>query len=477
MPDRARLSRRSLLRLGAAALALPSAGLRGVLAADGVREFSLEPQDLLTRLAPEPFPETAVWSYGAGVPGPEIRLRQGEPVRIRVRNRIERPTTVHWHGLRIVNHMDGVPNLTQPPIMPGEEFVYEFTPPDAGTYWYHSHVDVPEQVGRGLHGPLIVEEAEPPAVDRELTWVLGDWRLNPDASIKGDFLNPQDYSRAGRIGNTVTLNGRASAPLAVRAGERLRLRLVNVCNARIFSLRFQEHVPHVIALDGQPVAPYVPRGGAVQIAPAQRVDLVLDMVGAPGSRAQVLDTYYPQSPFKLTDIVYTGEDRLRVGKPEDIPVLPPNPVPAVDVANGQFEVIDLEGGDMGNLSSAQLKGRDVGLSELFMLGKMWAINGIAGFRTTQPPLFSVPLGRTCVLAFRNHTAWPHPMHLHGHTFEVLEHLGDEQMVGKQLDTVLLGPGENAKVAFVADNPGDWLFHCHINSHAEAGMLAVVRVQA
>ena len=475
MPDYLTLSRRSLLRLSAAAALGSTTAMRGVLAADGVRELSLEAREAQARLAPHPFPETAVWSYDGVVPGPEIRLQRGEPVRIRVRNSLTRPTTVHWHGLRIANAADGVPNLTQPPIMPGEEFLYEFTPPDAGTFWYHSHVDNAEQVGRGLHGPLVVEDQTPYAVDRELTWVLGDWRLNNDASIKDDFLNSQDFARAGRIGSTITVNGRAPQPVTVRSGERIRLRLVNVANARIFSLRFERHEPTVIALDGQAVEPYVPRGGAIQLAPAQRVDVVLDLMRSPGERLQVIDSFYPQSPYKLLDLVYSDESRLRTGIPPAVPSLVPNAIPVPDLRDGQIEDVLLEGGDLGHLSTAQLKGRDVGMSELFMLGKMWAMNGIAGFRTTQPPIFTVPLGKTCVLSFRNHTAWPHPMHLHGHHFQIVEHAGDETLIGKWQDTVLLGPGENAKVAFVADNPGDWLFHCHILSHAEAGMLAVVRV--
>jgi FtsP/CotA-like multicopper oxidase with cupredoxin domain len=125
------------------------------------------------------YPETAVWSYNGMVPGPEIRLRQGERLEVAVENRLAEETTVHWHGLRVPNAMDGVPHLTQRPIAPGETFVYTFNAPDAGTYWYHPHQRSFEQVGRGLYGPLIVEEREPLQVDRDLTWVLDDWRLLP----------------------------------------------------------------------------------------------------------------------------------------------------------------------------------------------------------------------------------------------------------------------------------------------------------
>ena len=112
-------------------------------------------------------PETDIWGYDGLAPGPVLRLRQGAPARIIVENQLSQDTTVHWHGIRLPNAMDGVPGLTQPPIKPGESFVYEFTPPDAGTFWYHSHVNSLEQLGRGLAGVLIVGEREPVAVDRD----------------------------------------------------------------------------------------------------------------------------------------------------------------------------------------------------------------------------------------------------------------------------------------------------------------------
>jgi FtsP/CotA-like multicopper oxidase with cupredoxin domain len=135
--------------------------------------------------------------------------------------------------------MDGVPHLTQRPIAPDETFIYEFEAPDAGTYWYHPHQRRFEQVGRGLYGPLMVEEREPIQVDRDVMWVLDDWRLLPDAQISDDFGNFMDSSHNGRVGNTVTVNGRILESFPVRAGERVRLRLINAGNARIFGLEFR----------------------------------------------------------------------------------------------------------------------------------------------------------------------------------------------------------------------------------------------
>jgi FtsP/CotA-like multicopper oxidase with cupredoxin domain len=129
-------------------------------------------------------PPTDVWCYGNRIPGPELRVRQGQPLRITVRNDLPEETTVHWHGIRLPNAMDGVPGLTQTPIKPGETFSYEFTPPDAGTFWYHPHANSLSQLGRGMAGAFVVEEPEPIAVDRELVWVLADWRLTREATGK-----------------------------------------------------------------------------------------------------------------------------------------------------------------------------------------------------------------------------------------------------------------------------------------------------
>src|SRR5262245_14759699 len=135
-----------------------------------VREFQLE-------AAPATVPlfdgrMTEVWAYNGQVPGPTFRVRLGETVRVTFTNHLPQPTTIHWHGVRIPNEMDGVPGVTQPPVLPGEQFVYEFTPKDAGTFWFHPHLRSSEQIERGLFGVLVVEDADPPPYSRDVVWVL-----------------------------------------------------------------------------------------------------------------------------------------------------------------------------------------------------------------------------------------------------------------------------------------------------------------
>ena len=417
------------------------------------------------QLVPEQYPSTGVWAYNAAVPGPTLRLRQGDRLRVRVENQLEEGTTVHWHGIRLPNAMDGVPDLTQPSIQPGQGFLYEFTVPDAGTYWYHPHQRSYEQIGRGLSGALIVDEREPIRVDRDRLWVLGDWRLERDASIRGGFGSFMDVSHNGRVGNTVTINGRVPERFAVRAGERIRLRLINAANARIFGLRFQGHRPRVVALDGQPVEPHAPDGGVVVLSPAQRADLVIDMLGEPGSRHEVHDTFYRDLEYRLVDIAYAAEPPLRA-KPLDAPIrLPANPLAEPDLARAERHDIVLTGGMMGDMS---------GLPR----GMAWAVNGASnscGSGTIIDPLFVLRRGRSYALRLANETQWHHPMHLHGHSFRVIARDGQPTRHREWLDTVLLAPRETAELAFVADNPGDWLLHCHVLEHQASGLTVCLRV--
>src|SRR6266478_3781246 len=284
------ISRRSLL-VGAASATI-AASLPGTAeSSQTAAEFRLVAALARLPIVGKPYPDTDAWCYGGRVPGPEIRLRQGEPVRITVENGLADNTTVHWHGIRLPIAMDGVPGLTQPPIRPGERFPYEFTPPDAGTFWYHPHANTQQQLGRGLAGTLIVEERAPIAVDRDLTWLIEDWGLDEDGRIAPGFGNRMEAGMSGRVGNTVTINGRLLDRVSVKAGERLRLRIVNAMLARILGLRFAEHRPVVVAYDGQPCDPHPLDGDRLVLGPAMRADLILDMAGAPGRSYAVIDDF------------------------------------------------------------------------------------------------------------------------------------------------------------------------------------------
>jgi FtsP/CotA-like multicopper oxidase with cupredoxin domain len=474
-PDReARWTRRTFL--GACSMVALGASLpRAASALPAATDVRLRPAPAKVPLVGGRYAATDVWCFNGAVPGPEIRVAQGSRLRVIVDNGLGEETTVHWHGVRLPNAMDGVPHVTQSPIAPGGSFVYEFDVPDAGTFWYHPHQRSFEQLGRGLGGALIVEEREPLAVERDVTWFLGDWRLLPSAQLSDDFGNLHDVAHAGRIGNTVTVNGRVRDAFHVRAGERIRLRLINAANARVFGLEFRQHRPRIVAIDGQPVTPHEPDDGRVIVGPAMRVDLVIDMSNKPGQRSAVADTFYPRHEYRLIDLAYTDEPPLREHPPDAPVALAPNPLPEPDLAQAERHEIVLSGGMMGGMTSATVGGRRMDLREMARHGLAWAMNGIAASDHVHEPMAVLTQGRSYVLDMRNDSVWWHPMHLHGHAFRVVSRNGRPTRHREWQDTVLIAPRERVEVAFVADNAGDWMFHCHVLEHQAGGMMGLLRV--
>ena len=257
------ITRRTLLATGAAALLSPA--MPRPTAAQEMPILRASPST--AQIAPEGYGPTPVWSYGGTIPGPEIRVRAGERIRRRFENALPQKSAVHWHGIRIENAMDGAAGLTQDPVPPGGTFDYDFIAPDPGTYWYHAHARSWEQVARGLAGPLIVEDTEPwagleGAASAEATLMLTDWRLQEDGTLHEESFGAlHDWAHAGRLGNTVTINGAINARVPVRRGERVRLRLINAATARIMPLRLSGLAPVLIALDGFPIT-HGPRIGS-----------------------------------------------------------------------------------------------------------------------------------------------------------------------------------------------------------------------
>lgn len=425
-------------------------------------------------------PATKAWLYNGVSPGPVLRARQGETLTVEFENGLDEPSTVHWHGLRVPVEMDGVPYLSQPPVKPGERFTYTLPLEDAGTFWYHPHINSSEQVGRGLYGVLVVEE--PPEVaarlqaDREIVWALDDWRLDKQGQLT-EFGNFHDKSHAGRVGNVLTVNGTYLTRTELRAGERVRLRVANTANAQTFRLRFAPLDPWLIALDGHPVEPRRLGEEAFWLGAGQRADFVLDVDLEPGATAKMMDVAYGEDyAFELMTWNVSAEPRLRdapLGPPER---LPDNPIARPDLAAAHRRELVFEGGAMGGMMGAMMGGRMHGMRELAEAGRIWAMNGVVPEDLHHAaPLFSFARGETQMIRLENQTAFRHPIHLHGHSFHVLGE-GPDPLAGAAVrDTVLLQPEETARIAFVADNPGKWMLHCHVLEHQESGMMGVVDV--
>ncbi len=420
-------------------------------------------------------PVTKVWAFNETVPGPLLRYRQGDTLSLMVENKLDQPTTVHWHGLRVPIGMDGVPHLSQKPIDPGDSFHYQFKLEDAGTFWYHPHFASSQQVGMGLHGVLIVDEYEPVAVDRDVVWVLDDWRLDQDAQILPFESNMRDTSHNGRLGNVVTVNGSIDEKFEVHPGERLRLRLVNVANARTFALNFNDLEPWVIAVDGHPINPRRLDQSLAPLGSGQRMDLIVDIAGNPGEVSSVIDqAYAPNFAYELMQLVRTDNSTsIQNSVPKR---LADNPVSPPDLVHAKRISFLFEGGAMGGMTGATVEGEFKTIQELVGLGKVWSLNGIVQNDVhLDPPMFTLELGQSYIFELENRTAWEHPFHLHGHSFQVISRNGEPLAEQFTRDTVLLQPEESAEIAFLADNPGKWMFHCHILEHQDAGMTSVIEI--
>jgi FtsP/CotA-like multicopper oxidase with cupredoxin domain len=460
------MNRRNVLKAGAAGLALAGAStlpLASLARGGRLRDHMLIAQPSRLGLLGDDYPATDVWAFNNMIPGPVLRANQGDTLRIRFRNRLAGLSTIHWHGIRLPNAMDGVPGITQAPVKPGEDFMYEFALPDAGTYWYHPHVATYEQIGRGLYGVIQVEERQPPDVDDDVTWVLSDVMLTKDASIAPNFKSLHDAAHAGRLGNIVLVNGqRGPATLDVRAGQRIRLRLLNAASARLFRIKIHGHQPLVVAHDGHPCTPYR-LTESFYFSPGNRMDLILDCTGAPNAQFEIEDEFFPAMRNKVGLIRYSS--RAAVGARKPFGELPPNTLFEPVLAGAESVKMVLEGGALSNKATREAiwlmngKGNDHG-SHMDVHGKH------------PDPLFTFEQGCTVRCLIDNKTAWFHPMHFHGIVFR--ERLPNGQW-GPFKDSTLVWPFKTQEIAFVAESPGDWMIHCHVAEHQHSGLMGTFRV--
>lgn len=446
---------------------------------DSVREFKLTtaitPIDLGTG-------EFKAWTYNGLPVGPELRLTEGETLRVVLTNNLPHPTSIHWHGVPVPNPMDGVPDMPTPAVQPGETFVYEFKAWPSGTYLYHPHVG--HQLDRGLVGSLIIEpKRETGRYDREYVLMLDDWATvdggGPDSpqrvtdhmghgmmgGMMGGMMNGmmgQGLPAADSNGpllepvyDAFSVNGQVAAaatPLAVKQREKVRLRLINGGGTTMFGLRLAGHTLTVTHADGRPVEPLAV--DVLRIGQGERYDV--EFVADNPGRWQLYDLLNNNMP--LATVLYQGVNSrqpsgdnlvqdfrwndysLLAGLPEEeLPRLSESP-PVDDT----FDMV-LSGG---------------------MMSSYWTINDKV-YPDTET--IAVALGQRVRFNYFNHSPMPHPMHLHGHFFTV----GSR---GLRKDTVLVDAHMGqASIEFSADNPGMWMHHCHNIYHAEAGMMHVVQV--
>ena len=382
-----------------------------------------------------------VFAYNGSLPGPLLKAKVGDRVIVHFKNNLSEETTIHWHGLRISDQMDGSPRM-QNPVKPGGEFTYDFTVPDAGSYWYHPHINTAEQVEKGLYAPIVVfDPAKDPTYDAERFLVLDDIRLEDDGTISPE--SSMDGMMAGRYGNMLLTNGRPikEAVASVEQGTVERWRIVNSANARTMQIGVEGASFRVIATDGGLLPePYTTNKLSVAIGQRYDLEVTYDQPGSAKLVSYIENSDSTTDKLSAFTVDVAASDRV----PREI-AWPSVTLPD-RVVNGHA-TITLDATQTGDMP--------------------WTINGKAD---SMDPLFTWNQGGTLDITIVNKVAMEHPFHLHGQFFEIL----DAKQPGLK-DVVLLPPNGTVKIRAFIDNPGHWMAHCHILEHAEMGMMAEIYV--
>ena len=415
-----------------------------------------------------------LWKFEDASYPTTIRVQLGDTIEVKVRNDLpgDEHLTIHWHGLRIPNAQDGVPYLTQPPIETGQVYTYRFTPPDTGTFFFHTHCNTVTSLGRGLAGILIVDGDETEPYDADETIVLKDWRINASGDGFEDFYTLRGAAGPGTFGSVRSANGAHAPEIEVPAGADVRLRLLNIDSTRVIGIGVRGAAAEaaVIAIDGCGVTPYPSRYMA--LGPAQRVDLAIRTPGD-GGIVEIAD-FRRSKPLRLASLRAVGPKRRAQAfnpAPLSAPRMAPLDLSDAPILPVEFSTTPLGGAADGLLDPGSICG--TGTSFWSINKKVWPADAHDG-GTMPPPLATLQRGKTYIFEMANISKQIHPIHLHGHSFQVISNEISEMPV-HHADTVLMVPRERTRIAFVADNPGDWMFHCHIIEHQETGMMGYIRV--
>ncbi|WP_291868359.1 multicopper oxidase domain-containing protein [Bradyrhizobium sp.] len=420
MPDRIlALDRRELLAgLGATALApvLPS-----IAAAQGRTSLSLQAKEGVIALRPG-GPGTPVWTLEAPAHGPGLRFKRGETLEIAFGNRLPVPAITSWRGIGGVPAAE--PLAARAPLASGAKETLMLPLRHAGSLLCDLRLlgDGQARMARGL--PLIVDETEPVAVDRDEVLLIEDWRLRPDGTAVAPGVDPQATEPL------YTVNGLTTLDIPARSHQRLRLRFINGCQRAVIAVKIENHEVWVMALDGQPAEPFLARGGALLLAPGTRIDAFVDATATAGSASSIL-LHDGKEARPIARLVTSAEPPVRAAPLPAAAPLPSNGLPARMDLKSALRVDLALGGPPAD----------------------WVIP--ANFVNSAAPAFRAKAGRIVVLALTNRAAIATVFHLHGHHFRLLDRL-DDGWKPFWLDTLAIEPGQTQRIAFAAEFAGRWL---------------------
>ena len=418
-----------------------------------ILEFNLEAR--IASIEITPGVTTPVWTYNGMLPGPYLRAKVGDTVIVHFKNALPEETTIHWHGVRVPNDMDGTPGMTQKPVAPGGEFRYQFVVRDAGTYWYHPHTNSAAQVGWGLYGPIVVEDPnDSKSFGDDLVLMLSDMSLDDKARLLPKDNGGEFGDLFGREGSVLLVNGKVRPRLRVRAGKQQRWRFINATRARYYAFAMPGHT--FIRLGGDNgLAGRSEKLTRVNVVPGERLDVVFTPSSAPGTvsvlRWRPVDRGYGTAFARQSEALMEIET---VDEPPVTPAIIPahlRDIPPIDVRKAVQHTLDL---------TIQKEEQRLEMG----------INGIPAWKAK--PLHA-RIGETHVWTVTNNSPFDHPFHLHGYFFQVL----DDQRVPEWKDTVNVPVKSTVRIAITFDErPGMWMYHCHILDHAEVGMMGHLHVQ-
>jgi FtsP/CotA-like multicopper oxidase with cupredoxin domain len=404
----------------------------------------LEASEVRWELAPGSV--TRAWGYNGTIPGPTLEAQVGDVLEIRFRNRLPEPTNIHWHGLRVPAAMDGT-EAVQSPVLPGGEFVYRFRLPDAGTFWYHPHINETVQLERGLYGALVVRGPGEPELDRERILVLDDVKLDEQGEIApfGGIVQRHD----GREGDIRLVNGVAEPVLAVAAGQIERWRIVNASSARYVRLSIGGRPFRILGTDGGLIEAAVTVREAL-LATADRLDLAVGPF-AEGEEIAVEALKYSRRTIRTRKAERFAT--LRVGPAEPSRARLPERLRTIE--------------PLAPASAAPTRTVKLGVRPSLRHGLDFVIDGHRHHHGDP-----VKAGELQIWDVVNTTLMDHPFHLHGFFFQVLSIDGEPPPWRSWEDVVNLPPRATARIAWMPDDrPGSWMYHCHILEHHASGMMA------
>lgn len=453
--------------LFASGCALSASGLGGYAIASAEVQRDLVVQRASYRFRGQPT--QGLVSLSPDAPPPVLYGRQGKKMRLTVTNTLPEYTSMHWHGMRIRNEMDGVPYLTQMPLAENDSFTYEFTPPDAGTYWYHPHCMTMEQMAQGLTGVMVIAEPEDPGFDSEQVINLRDFRLGEAGAFLPAYTQ-RGAARAGTFGNVYTANWQQGPIYDHAAGGLVRLRVVNTDTTRIYRLHLEGAEARIIAWDGHPVEFNVPLPTADEplfVGPGQRVDFAVAVPAGEGQMVELMAKLPGQPHRAMARLRAVGSSVSRDLR--ELRPLPLNPVAKPDLAKAELHEF---------VFGWTPEGREPNNGFCGSLGyNFWSINRKPwpGDATADVgPLATLEKGQSYILRLRNESPNLHPIHLHGLAFVPIKS-NQRALPPLITDTMLLLKDEVVEIALVADNPGDWAFHCHVIEHQKTGLTGFIRV--